>query len=160
MTRLTFIPQCRVHRVHLPVHWAIPDCHLLLSLIDSCFFCWAAQRCVYRSQESYARGAIILEPWKILLNPFTTTFLRLQRLKRCKKIDFALKKRAFFAWQNCIFLKIKKIVLHPMQKHIPNTRIKFEVDRLISFRVTTAAILKNAVLRKTRLKFWLLIFTL
>ena len=47
-----------------------------------------------------------------------------------------------------------------MQKHIPNTRMKFEVDRLISFRVTIAAILKNAVLRKTRLKFWLLIFTL
>ena len=40
-----------------------------------------------------------------------------------------------------------------MQKHVPNTRIKFEVDRLISFRVTTAAILKNAVLRKTRFKF-------
>ena len=70
-----------------------------------------------------------------------------------KKIDFALKKRALFAWQNCIFLKIKEIVLYPMQKHISNTRIKFEVDRLISFRVTTSAILKNAVLRKMRLKF-------
>ena len=53
-----------------------------------------------------------------------------------------------------IFLKIKnQKVLHPMQKHILNTRIKFEVDRLITFRVTTAAILKNAVSRKTRLKF-------
>ena len=47
-----------------------------------------------------------------------------------------------------------------MQKDIPNTRRKFEADRLISFRVTTAAILKNAVLRKTRLNFWLLIFML
>ena len=46
-----------------------------------------------------------------------------------------------------------------MQKHIPNTSIKFEVDRLISFRVTTAAIFKNTVLRKTGLKF-LLICTL
>ena len=69
-----------------------------------------------------------------------------------KKIRFCIKKRAFFTWQNCIFLKIKKIVLHPMQKHIPNNLIKFEVDRLIGFRITTAAILKNAVLRKTRLK--------
>ena len=25
LTRLTFNPQCRVHRVHLPVYWEIPD---------------------------------------------------------------------------------------------------------------------------------------
>ena len=41
-------------------------------------------------------------------------------------------------------------MLNPIQKHILNTRIKFEINRLISFRVKTATILKNAVLRKTR----------
>ena len=95
------------------------------------------------------------------MNHYLLKILKMEKMAAFKKkIDFALKKRALFAWQNCIFLKIKEIVLYPMQKHISNTRIKFEVDRLISFRVTTSAILKNAVLRKMRLKFWLLIFTL
>ena len=93
------------------------------------------------------------------MNHYLLEILEIEKMAAfLKKNSILHKKRAFFARQNCIFLKIKKIRsnqkdLHPMQEHIPNTRKKFEVDRLISFRVTTAAILKNVVVRKTRLKF-------
>ena len=122
--------------------------------------------CSCRSRQDAWNQKIKISRWTIWDSRLDEP-LSLKNIKNWKngsvlktKFRFCIKKRAFFAWKNCIFLKIKKIVLYPMQKRIPNTRIKFEADRLISFWVTTAATLKNAVMRKTRLKFWLLIFTL
>ena len=56
------------------------------------------------------------------------------------------------AWKNYIFHSIIKLEGHCIEKQIHNKLEKTQVDRMICDRVTTAANLKNVVLRKTRLK--------
>ena len=83
--------------------------------------------------------------------------IKMQQNRVLKKIKILLKNLMVFGVAKLYFSSNRKTGGAFYGKQIRNKLKKTQVDRMICYRVTTAANLKNVVLRKTRFKIKVLI---